>query len=58
MYPSSRQNKLVVKEGIVMRKIEFALIVLAVCFLAIGIASYFSFQTTASRVQPATNYYT
>jgi uncharacterized protein (UPF0333 family) len=41
-----------------MRKIEFALLGLAVYLLAVGVASYFYFQTTISSVQPATKYYT
>jgi hypothetical protein len=41
-----------------MRKVKFALLGLAVYLLAIGVASYSYFQTTTSRVQPATKYYT
>ncbi len=42
-----------------MRKIKIALFVLAACFLAIGVASYFNlFNLQAMpQVQPATKYY-
>lgn len=36
-----------------MRKREIALLVLAICLLVVGVASFISFQVTAPQVQPA-----
>lgn len=36
-----------------MRKREIALLVLAICLLVIGVASFFSYQVTAPQAQPA-----
>ena len=41
-----------------MKNREIVLLVLAVCVLAIGIVSYFTYQTDASQLQPPALYYT